>query len=63
MGKMSMQPILPVTLSVKKIEGATRQCYSDGVDSCKQTLRSWDLTTFILLLLFSLHEFTFDLYT
>ena len=31
-GKMGMQPILPVTVPVKKIKGASRQCsvYCDG---------------------------------
>ena len=35
-----MQPILPVTVSVKKIKGAARQCYGDGdgVVLCEQTL-------------------------
>ena len=35
-----MQPILPVTVPVKKIKGATRQRYGDGdgVVRCKQIL-------------------------
>ena len=35
-----MQPILPVTLTVKKIKGAAHQSYgdSDGVVRCEQTL-------------------------
>ena len=40
MGKMGTQPILPVTVSIKKIKGAARQCYGDGdrVVQCEQTL-------------------------
>ena len=39
MGKMGMQPILPVTVLVKKIKGAAHQCYGhgDGVVRCEQT--------------------------
>ena len=29
-GKMGMQPILPVTVSIRKIKGADCQHYSDG---------------------------------
>ena len=29
-GKMGMQPILPITVPVKKIKGAARQCNNDG---------------------------------
>ena len=38
-GKMGMQPILPVTMPIKKIKVATRQCYgdADGVVRCEQT--------------------------
>ena len=38
-GKMGMQPILPVTLPVKKIKGAARQYYGDDDRAiwCKQT--------------------------
>ena len=37
---MGMQPIVPVTVSVKKIKGATHQSYGDGdgVVQCEQTL-------------------------
>ena len=28
-GKMGMQPILPITVTVKKIKGTARQCYGD----------------------------------
>ena len=37
---MGMQSILPVTVPVKKIKGAARQCYGygDGVVQCEQTL-------------------------
>ena len=37
---MDMQPILPVTVPVKKIKGAARQRYGDGdgVVRCKQIL-------------------------
>ena len=37
---MGMQPILPVTVSVKKIKSAACQCYGDGdeVVRCEQTL-------------------------
>ena len=37
---MGMQPILPITVSIKKIKGAARQCYGngDGVIWCEQTL-------------------------
>ena len=38
MGKMGMQPILPITVPIKKIKGATRQCYGNGVIRCEQTL-------------------------
>ena len=31
MGKTGMQPILPVTVPIKKIKDATCQCYSDEV--------------------------------
>ena len=36
-----MQPILPITVPIKKINGATRQCYGDGdgVVRCEQTLK------------------------
>ena len=36
---MGMQPILPVTVPVKKIKGATHQCYGggDGGIRCEQT--------------------------
>ena len=27
---MGMQPVLPITLTIKKIKGTARQCYSDG---------------------------------
>ena len=39
MGKMGMQPILPVTVPIKKIKGVTNQCYGDGdgVVRCEQT--------------------------
>ena len=39
-GKMDNQPILPVTVPVKKIKGATHQCYGGGdrVVQCEQTL-------------------------
>ena len=36
-GKMGMQQILPVTLPVKKIKGAARQHYGNGVVRCEQT--------------------------
>ena len=38
---MGMQPILPVKVPIKKLKGATHQCYndSDGVVRCEQTLR------------------------
>ena len=41
-GKMGMQPILPVTVPIKKIKGATHQCYGDGdgVVRCEQTFSS-----------------------
>ena len=37
---MGMRPILPITVPVKKIKGATRQCYGDGdgVTWCEQAL-------------------------
>ena len=37
---MGVQPILPVTVPVKKIKDAARQCYGDGdgVVRCEQTL-------------------------
>ena len=35
---MGMQPILPITVTVKKIKGAARQCYGGGVVQCEQTL-------------------------
>ena len=43
MGKKGMRPILPVTVPVKKIKGAARQCYSDGdgVVWYEQTLNNW----------------------
>ena len=36
-GKMGMQPILPITVTVKKIKGAIHQCYgdSDGFTQCE----------------------------
>ena len=36
---MGMQPILPITVSVKKIKSAARQRYDDGdeVVRCEQT--------------------------
>ena len=39
MGQMGMQPILPVTVPIKKIKGVTSQCYGDGdgVVRCEQT--------------------------
>ena len=39
-GKMGVQPILSVTVPVKKIKGATRKCYGDGdgVVRCEQAL-------------------------
>ena len=38
--QMGLQPVLPVTVPIKKIEGAHRQCYGDGdgVVRCEQTL-------------------------
>ena len=41
MGKVGIQPILPVTVTVKKIKGVARQCYGDGdeVIQCEQALR------------------------
>ena len=40
-GKMNMQPILAVTVPVKKIKGAARQCYGegDGIVQCEQALK------------------------
>ena len=37
---MGMQPILPITMLVKKIKSAARQCYGDGAGDvrCEQTL-------------------------
>ena len=37
---MGMQPILPITVSIKKFKGAAHQCYGngDGVIWCEQTL-------------------------
>ena len=34
-----MQPILPITVPIKTIKGATHQCYGggDGVVGCEQT--------------------------
>ena len=32
-----MQPIIPVTVTVKKIKGAAHQRYGDGVARCEQT--------------------------
>ena len=39
---MGMQPILPITVNVEKIKGATRQHYSDGdrVIWCEQTFKA-----------------------
>ena len=39
--KVGIQPILPVTVTVKKIKGVARQCYGDGdeVIQCEQALR------------------------
>ena len=41
---MGMQPILSITVSIKKIKGAAHQCYgdSDGVVRCEQTLNALD---------------------
>ena len=41
MGKIGMQPILPITVTVKKMEGTAHQCYgdADGVIRCEQALR------------------------
>ena len=41
MGKIGMQPILPITVPVKKIKGATRQCFGDGdgVIRCEQAFQ------------------------
>ena len=44
MGKMSMQLILPITVPVKKIKGATRQRYSDGVVCCGWSSRLQQLS-------------------
>ena len=40
MAKMGMQPILPVTVPIKKIKGDFSKCYGDGdgVIRCEQTL-------------------------
>ena len=37
-----LQPILPITVTVKKIKGAAHQWYSDneGVVRCEQTFRA-----------------------
>ena len=42
-GQMGMQPILPVTVPVKKIKGADRQHYIDGDvnTQCEQTFKPW----------------------
>ena len=46
-GKIGVQPILSVTVSVKKIKGAARQRYGDsnGVVRCEQTLTVNDTLT------------------
>ena len=40
---MGMQPILPITVLTKMIQGATHQRYgvSDGVVRCEQTFKKW----------------------
>ena len=51
MGKMCMQPILPVTVLIKKIKGAARQRYgdSDGVRWGEQAFTSdWSVNSFIM---------------
>ena len=42
MGKMGTQPILPITVSVKKIKGAAHQRYGEGdrVVRCEQTIHT-----------------------
>ena len=41
-GKSDRQPILSITVPVKKIRGATRHCYGDcdGAIRCEQTVKS-----------------------
>ena len=57
MGKMGIQPSLPVKVPVKKIKGVARERYSDGdgVARCEQTLRS----SAVLHVLFSDMFFTY----
>ena len=41
-GRMGRIPILPVTVPITMIKGATHQCYGDGdgVVQCKQTFKT-----------------------
>ena len=45
-GKMGMEPILPIAVTVKKIKGATHQCQGDDdrVVRCERALKTRDVT-------------------